>query len=121
MFSYFRVNEMYFIFLFSSLIQCLANKMPRAPSSKRGTASGAKERVSKKAAQLDQYQFDDDNQDELLDDVRGRCKSQCNKIFRGVGIVHFNMVAQGVAGGKTPKVQPLTAYVLPYHLKTKSI
>ena len=31
-----------------------------------------------------------------------------------VGIAHFNMTTRGVAGGKTPELQPLTAYVLPY-------
>ena len=40
---------------------------------------------------------------------------------RGVGIAFFNMATQGVAGGKTPEFRPLTAYVLPYYLKTKSI
>ena len=38
-----------------------------------------------------------------------------------VGIAHVNMATRGVAGGKTPEVRPLTAYVLPYYLKTKSI
>ncbi|XP_072046682.1 synaptonemal complex protein 3-like [Amphiura filiformis] len=48
--------------------------MPRAPSSKKATSAGTKDRhdrASKKAAQLDQYQFDDDdiNEDDL-EDVR---------------------------------------------------
>ena len=34
--------------------------------------------------------------------------------IRGVGIAHFNMATQGVAGCKTSEVRPLTAYVLPY-------
>ena len=42
-------------------------------------------------------------------------------LVRGVGIAHFNMATQGVGGGKTPEVRPLTAYVLLYYLKTKSI
>ena len=41
--------------------------------------------------------------------------------IRGVGIAHFNMATQGVAGGKTPEVRQLTAYVLPFYLNTKSI
>ena len=41
--------------------------------------------------------------------------------LRGVWIAYFNMATRGVAGGNTPEVQPLTAYVMPYYLKTKSI
>ena len=43
---------------------------------------------------------------------------KCCLIFQGVGIAYFNMAKGGVAGGKTPDVRPLTAYVLPYYLKT---
>ena len=39
-----------------------------------------------------------------------------NKI-RGVGIAQFNLVS---AGDNTLEVRPLTAYVLPYNLKTKN-
>ena len=39
----------------------------------------------------------------------------------GVGIAHFNMATGGVAGGKTAEVRLLTAYILPYYLKTESI
>ena len=38
----------------------------------------------------------------------------CSELRQGgVGTARFNMATWGVAGGKTPAVRPLTAYVLP--------
>ena len=79
------------------------------------TAESSQPKLVDRLAQLAKTEFTDIVKPKMVSEFGGFLQGG------GVGKAHFNMATRGVAGGKTLEVRPLTACVLPYYLKTKSI